>query len=86
MDAMKPKTEESEEAAGMLNETEQFIEKIEAVEKDRKESQSSETVPAPSGIEIIVQRPSMSEGITEEENKEVFEVSYIQLLINFVNF
>ena len=85
MDAMKPKTEESEEA-GMLNETEQFIEKIEAVEKDRKESQSSETVPAPSGIEIIVQRPSISEGISEEEDKEVFKVCYIQFLINFVNF
>ena len=78
MDAMKPKTEESEETeAGMLNETEQFIEKIEAVEKDRKESQSSETVPAPSGIEIVVQRPSISEGITEEEEEkeDVFKVN-----------
>ena len=59
----------AEENGVMLNETEQFIEKIEAVEKDRRESETSEPQhgrESASGIEIIVQRPSFSEEIPEE--------------------
>ena len=59
----------AEENGVMLNETEQFIEKIEAVEKDRRESETSEPQhgrDSASGIEIIVQRPSFSEEIPEE--------------------
>jgi len=72
MDAMKPKGNEDEdnieESGTMLNETEQFIEKIDAVEKDRKESQSSVTASS-TGVEIHVQRPSISEE-TEDVNDE----------------
>ena len=71
MDAMKPKAED-EEGGPMLNETEQFIEKIEAVEKDRKESQSS-VVASSTGVEIHVQRPSVSEEAADvHEDDEAF--------------
>ena len=82
MDAMRPKEEgDLKDSDGeMLNETEQFIEKIDAVEKDRKESQSSvdavendrkmsqnsEVAAQSSGIEITVQRPSVSEAVVED--------------------
>ena len=69
MDAMRPKEEDSD--AEMLNETEQFIEIIDAVEKDRKESQSSEVATQSSGIEITVQRPSVSEVVVEDAFEEV---------------
>ena len=83
---MKPSTSDQgeEEAGEMLNETEQFIEKIEAVEKDRKESQSSVAVAETpdieivevtetaaiaesSGVEIFVQRPSVTENDVEDD-------------------
>ena len=87
---MKPNTsEQGEEGAGeMLNETEQFIEKIEAVEKDRKESQSSvavadtpdieivevtetASIAESSGVEIFVQRPSVTENDVEDDVKSI---------------
>ena len=87
---MKPTTsEQGEEGAGeMLNETEQFIEKIEAVEKDRKESQSSvavadtpdieivevtetASIAESSGVEIFVQRPSVTENDVEDDVKSI---------------
>ena len=87
---MKPSTsEQGEEGAGeMLNETEQFIEKIEAVEKDRKESQSSvavadtpdieivevtetASIAESSGVEIFVQRPSVTENDVEDDVKSI---------------
>lgn len=87
---MKPSTDnQGEEGAGeMLNETEQFIEKIEAVEKDRKESQSSVAVAETpdieivevtetaaiaesSGVEIFVQRPSVTDNDVEDDVKSI---------------
>ena len=89
---MKPSTsEEGEEAGEMLNETEQFIEKIEAVEKDRKESQSSvaaaetpdieilevtetSSIAESSGVEIFVQRPSVTENDVDDDVKSIKSV------------
>ena len=87
---MKPSSsDQGEEGPGeMLNETEQFIEKIEAVEKDRKESQSSVAVAdtpdieivevtetaaiaESSGVEIFVQRPSVTENDVEDDVKSI---------------
>ena len=87
---MKPNTSDvAEEAGEMLNETEQFIEKIEAVEKDRKESQSSvaatetpdieitETISIAesSGVEIFVQRPSVTENDVDDDVKSIKSVN-----------
>ena len=75
----------------MLNETEQFIEKIEAVEKDRKESQSSvaaaetpdieilevtetSSIAESSGVEIFVQRPSVTENDVDDDVKSIKSV------------
>ena len=84
---MKPQTEpdtETSPATGtvhqpeILNETEQFIEKLEAVERDRKESEVSEaeeageagkeaeTQSVVAAVEIIVRRPSEQAETTEE--------------------
>ena len=83
---MKPSaSQEAEEAGEMLNETEQFIEKIEAVEKDRKESQSSvaatetpdieitetSSIAESSGVEIFVQRPSVTENDVDDDVKSI---------------
>ena len=83
---MKPQTDTETdpspaEQPEILNETEQFIEKLEAVERERKESEVEEgkeedTQTVVAAVEIVVQRPSLPSEppeIVETEGEEVTE-------------
>eukprot|EP00092_Neocalanus_flemingeri_P006024 GFUD01006492.1.p1 GENE.GFUD01006492.1~~GFUD01006492.1.p1 ORF type:complete len:1066 (-),score=329.83 GFUD01006492.1:50-3049(-) len=64
MDGMKPKDTENEEDQEILDETEQFIEKLDAVERDRKESQDSQisgTQSIKASVNILVHQASVIE-------------------------
>merc|ERR1712013_370861 len=61
MDGMKPKDAENGEEKEILDETNQFIEKLDAVERDRKESEASE-VSVKARVNILVHQASVVEG------------------------
>ena len=70
MDVMKPAKIENEEGQEILDETNQFIEKLDAVERDRKESQESQMSVSPN-VNIIVHQASVIEEPEEEYDYKV---------------